>query len=223
MKNFETIFLKKYDKIIEQDKTFKEITTIKIGGKIKFLCLPKTIKELISVIKLCKKFNEKYVVLGNCSNILASDDFFDGVVILTKNLKAIKTTKNGFYVECGVLLGSCVLKSKEIGFSGLEWAIGIPGSVGGACVMNAGAFGCEFFERVEYVLCFDGKRRKKLFKKHINFSYRSTDFQKNGYIVLAVKFLLLQNSCDEIAKNIDFFVQKRAKLQKICDIDKFSF
>ena len=215
MEDFKTIFIKKYKEITQENKRFKDITTIKIGGKIKFLVYPRTIKELIKIIKLCQKYGEKYVIIGNGSNVLASDDFFDGVVINTKQLKKLKITKNNLYAECGAMLTSCVLYAKDSGLSSLEWAIGIPGTVGGACVMNAGAFGCELFDYISYVLVFDGKRIKKLYKKDIKYSYRTTDFQKNGNVVLLVKFSLLQKSNIEIAKNIDYFMQKRANLQKI--------
>ncbi len=216
MNSFENKLLSKYGKIVKQGKTFKEITTFKIGGEIKHLVYPNSMKEFLGVIKLCIKHKVKWVVLGNGSNVLAGDEFFDGVVICSKSLKNIKVKRNCLFAECGAMLFSCVFKSKEKNLSGLEWSVGIPGTVGGAIVMNAGAFENEIFDNLKYVLVFDGKRVKKLNKKNINYSYRLTQFQKSCCVVLGAGFSLLQKTCQEIEKNIDFYMQKRKNLQKIC-------
>lgn len=216
MNSFENTLLNKFKKITTQDKNFKEITTFKIGGDIKYLVYPNTTKELCGVIKLCLKHKVRWVVLGNGSNVLASDDFFEGVVICTKNLKNVKVKKNCAFAECGVMLFWLVLKTKERNLSGLEWAVGIPGTVGGAVVMNAGAFEKEIFDNLNYVLVFDGKRVKKLKKKDIKYSYRYTQFQNFEGVVLGASFFLLQKTSDEIEEKIEFFVQKRKNMQNIC-------
>lgn len=215
MKSIDKYITKKFKDIIVSKKSFKDITTIKIGGEIKYLLYPKTIKQMIAILRLCKKHNERYVVLGAGSNVLASDNFFDGIVICTKKLTRIKTQKNSAFAECGALIGSVVLKSRESCLSNLEWAIGIPGTIGGAAVMNAGAFGGEFYDNVLWVKIFDGKRIKKILKKDISFSYRTTMFQNSQQIILGVKISMLQKSYNEISKKIEFFVQKRQNLQNI--------
>lgn len=197
------------------NKSFKDVTTFKIGGKIRYLLYPNTLKELIKVVKLCKEYNKSHIVLGGGSNVLAGDDFFDGVVIKTTKLNKMEFKGKKFIAECGTKLFSCVMESKKMGLSGLEWAVGIPGTVGGACIMNAGAFGYEFFLNLDYVWVFDGKKVKKLRKTEIEHSYRTTSLQNSGLIVLKAQFSLLQKNEEEIVKNIAFFMQKRAKTQKI--------
>ena len=217
MEEFEKLLTKKYKDVLYKNKTFKDITTFKIGGGIKYLLCPKTIKEMIGIIKLCKKHNIKHAIIGGGSNVLAGDETYDGVVILTKNINNVKTKNKKVVAECGAYLGKLVLECKHSGLSNLEWAIGIPGTVGGATVMNAGAFENELFDFLEYTIVFDGKRIKKLFKKDIKHSYRTTEFQKSDMVILKAQFWCLQKKEDEIAKNIEFFVQKRAKMQKICE------
>ena len=216
MKSFDDVFCEQFKEIIVLNKSFKDITTFKIGGKIKYLVYPRTICEIKKITKLCNKHNVKFVVLGGGSNVLASDDCFDGVVIKTTEIKEIKFCGKKVVCGCGALLGSVVISAKNKNLSGMEWAVGIPGTVGGACIMNAGAFGFETFDRLNFVVVFDGKKAKKLYKKDIKFGYRTTEFQSSSIVILKAQFSLLQKSHDEIAKNIEFFVQKRAKMQKIC-------
>lgn len=197
------------------DKSFKDITTFKIGGKIACLTYPNSIKSFLKIIKLCNKYKKKFVVLGAGSNVLAGDDFFDGVVVCTKKLSSIKIGSNKIFAECGVSLGMLVLNSQKNCLSNMEWSIGIPGTVGGACFMNAEAFGFQAYDYIEYVLIFDGKRVKKLYKKDIEFSYRFSQFQKSGQIILGASFLFLQKNYNEISKKIDFYIKKRAISQKI--------
>lgn len=212
--SFETI-LKTIKCETYYDKSFKDITTFKIGGKIAYLAYPNSIKSFLKIIKLCKKYQKKYIILGAGSNVLAGDDFFDGIVVCTKKLNNIKIKSNKIFAECGLSLGALVLNAQKKCLSNMEWAIGIPGTVGGACFMNAEAFDFQTFDYIEYVLIFDGKRVKKLYKKDIEFGYRFSGFQKNGQIILGACFLFLQKSNNEIAKKIDFFIKKRAISQKI--------
>ena len=158
MKSFDDVFCEQFKEIIVLNKSFKDITTFKIGGRIKYLVYPRTIREIKKITKLCNKHKVKFVVLGGGSNVLASDDCFDGVVIKTTEIKEIKFCGKKVVCGCGALLGSVVISAKNKNLSGMEWAVGIPGTVGGACIMNAGAFGFETFDRLNYVVVFDGKK-----------------------------------------------------------------
>ena len=209
------IFEKKFGYIIEKDKSFKDLTTFKIGGKIKYVVYPKSIKEFVKVLKYLNKNKEKYFIIGGGSNILASDKFFDGVVVSTKRLNKIKVKNKKVFAMCGSSLGAIILESKKHLLSGLEWSIGIPGTCGGASIMNAGAFENEIFDFISFVWVFDGKKILKLKKENIIYGYRTTDLQQNNYVVLKVCFSLLQKSDKEIGKKLDFYIKKRQKTQNI--------
>ncbi|MBR1925376.1 MAG: UDP-N-acetylmuramate dehydrogenase [Clostridia bacterium] len=215
MKDLKKILAKRFKERFFCDKSFKDITTFKIGGKIKFLVFIKNYKEIKYLLKFCHKNKQKYVILGGCSNVLCGDSGFDGVVILTTKMNAIKNKNNLVFAECGAKLGSVVIFSKNHNLSGLEWAIGIPGTVGGSAVMNAGAFKKELYDFVDSVVIFDGKRVKKLKKDKIEYGYRTTIFQNKNYIILGVWFSLKAKSFLEISKNIDYYISLRKQKQNI--------
>jgi len=215
MKDLKKILAKKFKERFFCDKSFKEITTFKIGGKIKFLVFVRNYKEIRFLLKFCHKNKQKYVVLGGGSNVLCSDNSFDGVVILTTKMNTIKNKNNLIYAECGAKLGSVVIFAKNHNLSGLEWAIGIPGTVGGSAVMNAGAFDEELYNFVDFVVIFDGKRVRKLKKDKIEYGYRTTIFQSKSYIILGVCFSLKVKSFLEISKNIDYYISLRRQKQNI--------
>ena len=190
------------------NKSFKDVTTFKIGGKIRYLLYPNTLKELIKVVKLCKEYNKSHIVLGGGSNVLAGDDFFDGVVIKTTKLNKMEFKGKKFIAECGTKLFSCVMESKKMRLSGLEWAVGIPGTVGGACIMNAGAFGHEMSEFVKRVKII--KNNKIFWTNDFNFAYRNSSFQKDNSIILEVA-LKLEKGKHENIKNLqqEYFLKRK--------------
>ena len=215
MKDLNKILAKKFKERFFCDKSFKDITTFKIGGKIRFLVYVKTIKEIKYLLKFCRKNKQRYVVLGAGSNVLCSDKGFDGLVILTTKMNNIKHKSNLVYAECGAKIGSVVIFCKNQNLSGLEWAIGIPGTMGGAAVMNAGAYQNELYSFVDSVVILDGKNIKKIKKDKITYGYRKTCFQDKNYIILGVYLKLKPKSQIEILKNIDYYVELRRHSQNI--------
>ena len=160
----------------------------------------------------------KYHILGNGTNTIFADSGFDGVVISTKNLKKIKIKESSIFVECGVGLFELGKTTKKTGLSGLEFAYGIPGSVGGAVVMNAGAFGKSIGDFVEYVKVFVDGKIKKISKKKMCFSYRSSLAQKKDMIVLGAKFNLEFSSPFEVEKKQQNFFEHRLITQPYSDL-----
>ena len=155
-------------------------TTYKVGGKVRAICYPKGEEELIKLVKLLKERKIKYFVLGNGSNVLFSDNLYDGIIIKLDNFNKIKIENN--IIEVGAGYPLIKLSNDEMRHSlvGLEFAAGIPGTVGGAIFMNAGAYGEEMSNIVTSVriLKSDGKIIE-LNNQEMQFSYRTSVLQKN--------------------------------------------
>jgi len=184
---------------IKNDLTFKDLTTFKIGGKIKCLIYIREVNCLLKVMKLIKQFNMPFFILGNGSNILADDKCFDKIV-LKISLNDITKRKNKVVCGAGVNLFSLNHFLIKNSLSGLEWSYGIPGTVGGAVKMNAGSFGGEMKNVVESVFYTDGEKIFKKTNKSLGFSYRHSFFSNSNFVILKVVFNLEQKNCDVIEK-----------------------
>lgn len=173
----------------------------------------KTLKDKRAFFKQrINSIRKEHLILGCGSNIVFKDNFYDDYIIkLGKSFKKIKITKNYILVGAGVNLFvlNCFLANNE--FCGLEWSYGIPGSVGGAVIMNAGAFGNCFLEFACEVKIL---RNGKIFwEKNFNFSYRTSSFKENKDIVLAVKLKLKKGNREEILNKQKEFLNKRLATQ----------
>tara|TARA_B100000427_G_scaffold207833_1_gene173033 strand:+ start:908 stop:1840 length:933 start_codon:yes stop_codon:yes gene_type:complete len=172
------------------DELMKNHTTYGIGGPVDLFVLPSNKEDLINVFKISKKYNQEVNVVGSGSNLLVSDNGIRGVVICIKNcLNNLDVEDNKIYAECGVMLGKLVKHSIKNNLKGLENLIGVPGTLGGALIMNAGAWGGEISNCLESVELIDPDKDEivTLSKSEINFSYRSSSF-KNESILLSALF-----------------------------------
>ena len=188
-------------------------TTFKIGGKAKYFFIAKTKKQLIGAVKEARKNKIPFFILGGGSNILISDKGFDGLVIKLENSQ-IKTRGFKIFSESGALLSKLVNESALKGLSGLEWAAGIYGTLGGAIRGNAGAFGKEIKDLVEEIEAYDFKEDKiKIFKKReCFFSYRGSIFKKKeNLIVLLAVFELKKGAKKNIKEEIIKYLEYRKK------------
>ena len=177
-------------------------TTYGIGGPAEIMVFPENKTDLIQIIRTARKMNQPVSILGSGSNILISDNGIKGVVISLKNtLKLIEIENQKLYAECGSMLGRIVKQAVKHNLIGLENLNGIPGTLGGALVMNAGAWGGEISENLVQVELIDedGKLRY-LQKNEINFSYRQSSFNKKD-ILLSAEFLLKKADKEFINKN----------------------
>lgn len=175
---------------INESLSFKELTTFKIGGKIRLVYFPDTIENFIKFDEIVKKYDIKYFVIGNGSNILASDKFYDGIVVSFKKLK-IKyfIINDNLYLYPNVKINEIAKKVIELGYRDIEYFSGIPGSVGGLLTMNASCFGkvisdylCEV-----YAIGDDGVRWYK--KEELDFEYRSSKIKQSKMVVLLAKMI----------------------------------
>ncbi len=171
------------------NELMKNHTTYGIGGPADLFVLPSNKEDLIKVFEISKEYKQEVNVIGSGSNLLVSDDGVRGIIICIKNcLNGIDVEDNKIYAECGVMLGKLVKYSIKNNLKGLENLIGVPGTLGGALIMNAGAWGGEVSNCLKSVELLDTDNQLvTLLKSEIDFGYRSSSF-KNGSILLSAIF-----------------------------------
>ena len=193
-------------------------TSFRIGGKAKYLAIPHSEQALLATIDLLKKENIPYCILGNGSNVLFSDADYDGVVIqIADGLTALRLDANGWiYCEAGVILARLCNFALENSLTGLEFAHGIPGSVGGAVFMNAGAYGGEMKDCTAAVrhAAPDGSILVTP-AGELHFAYRHTSFTENGHLVLGAYFRLEKGDAEAIRARMNELLQKRKTSQPL--------
>lgn len=189
-------------------------TTFRIGGPADFFVMPKNAEELAGVLRLCKEENIPYFILGNGSNLLVGDKGYRGVVIqLYKNFDGVEISGTTVRAKAGAMLIRVAKEAGKAGLTGLEFASGIPGTIGGAMVMNAGAYGGEMKDVVTEVTVLTKEGELKTFTgEQMNFRYRGSVVEDEGCIVLeAVMELRKGNSEDIQARMDELSVQRRTK------------
>lgn len=166
------------------------LTTFRIGGKARYFFVGETVHDILRAAQVAKELKVPFFVLGGGSNLLVSDKGFNGLVLKIQN-ERYEIRNTVLYADAGVDFPLLVKETGKRGLAGLEWAGGLPGSIGGAIRGNAGAFGGEIKDSVLFVACIDGKGNvRKLRNKECNFSYRSSLFKEKQWIVLSAAFQL---------------------------------
>ncbi len=203
---------------IYENVSLKNFSTIKIGGTARKIYFPESIEDIKFIIKKSKDENKKLIPIGVGSNTIFKDGILDYIFVSTKLLKNIKIQQNKdlFYLtlDAGVSFKEIINIVKKYNLEGFENLSGIPASVGGATAMNAGAFGTEFFDIIENVLWLDLKGNECLSKKEeINYSYRKTQFQNEGFVYQVT--IKLKKSNKKIEKVIKEHLIERNKKQPL--------
>ena len=210
--------LKKMDvgKIVEK-VPLKEHTTYKVGGVASCFIYPENVKQLITLLKYAKENNIKHKVLGNGSNTLFSDNEYNGVIIKLDKLNNFEIKQNEIYVESGMILSKLVQESVKNILTGLEFAIGIPGTIGGAVYMNAGAYGSNMSNIIKSVIAINEKLQiEEIPLEKLKFDYRYSIFQTNkNLICVAANIKLEFGNHDEIANKIKENLLKRKNSQPL--------
>lgn len=199
------------------DEPLKKHTTFRIGGPAKYFCLPGTWEELAAVIRACREFEESYYILGNGSNILASDQGYSGVVIqIFQNRNEIRIEGTRLYADAGALLVKASHLAAREGLTGLEFASGIPGTIGGALVMNAGAYGGEMKDvvREALVLTEDGEQLR-LSGEQLELGYRTSSIARQRQIVLEAVLELKQGDKKSIEARMKELKEARTEKQPL--------
>lgn len=192
-------------------------TTFKIGGPADFFVMPETAEELAAVLKICKEEEVPYFILGNGSNLLVGDKGFRGIVIqLYKNFDGMTIDGTVVTAKAGAMLIRVAKEASKAGLTGLEFASGIPGTIGGAMVMNAGAYGGEMKDVVTSVtvLTKDGEI-KTLTGSEMNFRYRGSVVEDEGYIVLEAVMKLEEGDPEVIRTRVEELSLQRKTKQPI--------
>ncbi|MBU4369570.1 UDP-N-acetylmuramate dehydrogenase [Patescibacteria group bacterium] len=195
---------------IEKNINLAPLTTFKIGGPAKYFCQVKTEEELIQVIKWAKKKKIPYFVIGGGSNLLISDKGFKGLVIKL-SMEQCQLVGNKLLLGSALRLSQTVMFLVKNNLTGLEWAAGIPGTVGGAVRGNAGAFGQEISNCLLKVTVLREGEVIELKNKEIRFAYRQSIFKKNKDIILNVVLSLKKGKNQENEKIIQDILQRRRK------------
>ncbi|MEN2995127.1 MAG: UDP-N-acetylmuramate dehydrogenase [Thermodesulfovibrio sp.] len=207
MKSVE-IFLKEKKILYKKDEFMAKYTTLRIGGKADLIVFPDedSIFDLVGVIK-----NEKipYYVIGGGSNLLIKDEGYRGVIINTRKMNRINLEGFTVRTSAGVMLPKFIVFLLKRNLSGVEGLIGIPGTVGGAIMGNAGSFGYEISDCLEEVEIITDKLETKILKKKdINFKYRYSNISKD-WIIKSAKFTLMEDDGKAINRAKDFLRKKR--------------
>lgn len=208
-------FLPTEDVKISENEPLSRHSSMKTGGPAAVAAFPKTTEALIKLVRAAGEHGLRHVVVGNASNILFDDRGFDGLVIFTTGLRGVYWEEDTVRAECGVSLTALSGKAAARGLSGLEFAYGIPGTVGGAVYMNAGAYGAEISDILvssEYLR--DGAILSREKHEH-EFSYRSGIYRKTGELILSATFHLTPDDAAAVKARSDANLRARKEKQPL--------
>ena len=201
---------------IKIDEKLSEYVNFKVGGPADILLIPNSKEQVIKSIKICKENNIPFYLIGNGSNILVRDGGFRGVVLSLKNVKNIYVDGEKIEAECGVMLKEVSDKAIENSLTGFEFACGIPGTIGGAVFMNAGAYDGEISKVIESAEVIDENCNIiRLSREELDFGYRSSLVMKKGYTVLSAVFKLEKGQVKTIKELIEDLTNKRESKQPL--------
>ena len=201
---------------IDENLSFRELTTLGCGGTIKLTVYPTSVKQMVFAVKLLTKLGVPFVVLGKGSNTLASDEPYDGVVVSALKMNKLKLSKRGAYAQAGVSTLNLGKQLREHGLSGGEFLSCLPASVGGATVSNAGCFGQEMSSIVKYVTVLCNGRVKRIPASQCGFAKRRSLFKNNAdYVVLGVRLKLVKRNAEEISATIADMRARKAATQPL--------
>lgn len=202
---------------VTTDSLLKDYTTFKVGGPASLLVKVQDVDSLAKLVVLLEEEKLPYFLLGNGSNLLVSDAGFDGVIVkLEGDFLKVKVEGNCIKAGSGAILGTVCKKAYDSSLTGLEFAYGIPGTVGGAMVMNAGAYDGEMKDVVTkvYAVTRQGKQIE-LSNADMEFEYRNSVVRKKNYIVTGVEFALCEGNREDIKARMDDLMGRRVSKQPL--------
>ena len=204
------------DSEIKIDENMSNHIHFKVGGPVDILLIPSKVNQVVETLKICKNENIPYFIIGNGSNLLVKDCGIRGVVIKLSNLLSIEVKDNTIKASSGTLLEDVSKKAVENSLTGFEFASGIPGTLGGALAMNAGAYGGEMKQVVKNVRLMD--RDGNIFElsnEEMKFEYRRSILTTNDYIVLSAVIELQPGNADEIKATMVDYANRRTTKQPL--------
>ncbi len=192
-------------------------TTFRIGGAADYFLLPESVEEVKGILAVCKEEELPYFILGNGSNLLVSDKGYQGVVIqMFRNMNEIRVEGTEIHAQAGALLSGIAAAAKNASLTGFEFAGGIPGTLGGAVMMNAGAYGGEMKDVLKSATVVDGEGNvRKLSVEELNLGYRTSLVKTAGYFVLEAEISLEKGDQEEIKAQMKDLTQRRTSKQPL--------
>lgn len=202
---------------IKENILMKDYTTMRIGGPADILIEPNTVDQIKKIISIAKETDTPLTIIGNGSNLLVRDKGIRGIVVVLKdNFSEIKIKENIVTAKAGATLRNTSIKSFENNLTGMEPVSGIPGTIGGAIIMNAGAYGTEMKDIVKNVVTIDRDGNIQNFNnEQMDFAYRHSTASEKDLIVLEVSFELKYGNYDEIIERFKDFDYKRSSRQPL--------
>lgn len=201
--------------LVYENIDLKKYTTYKVGGTGKLLVIPDTIEKLVELLNYLKENNIKYKIIGNGSNLIFINDY-NGVLIKLDKLNNVQINDKEVTAEAGASLIGLALKVSRMGLKGMEFATGIPGTIGGAVYMNAGAYKEDMASIIKKVKLLDENDNIiELNKEELEFGYRKSILQSKKYVCLEATLLLDYGDIDEIMALIEKRKQKRIETQPL--------
>lgn len=194
------------------DVPMADYTTFKIGGVTDALLFPDTEAQLVLLLMHLAETGVPFRVIGNASNLLVADEGFHGAIVTTRHVRSVSVSGVTARASCGTPINVLCRSLADFSLGGLENIYGIPGTVGGAVFMNAGAFGAAISDHLSFVSVFDMQNQKTevIKKEQCNFSYRNSYFRKRSHlVVLSADFSLSPSPCSEIREKMRTVLQER--------------
>lgn len=195
----------------------KTHTTFRVGGPADYFVMPETAEEVQRVTELCRTEEVPCYVIGNGSNLLVSDDGYRGVILqIYRSMSGISVQGNIIRAQAGALLSAIAAKACENSLTGFEFAAGIPGTIGGASVMNAGAYGGEMKDVLKSVTVLDSAGQiRRIDRENLEMGYRTSIISREGYITLEAEIELSAGNPEEIKARMDDLRTRRVTKQPL--------
>lgn len=216
------MMLSKLKEVIDENKikydiSMAEYTTFRTGGNASLFIMPESLEDLKNVVKFFYEAKQDYYVLGNGSNLLVSDNGpSKPVIFIGKNFSSIDVFENSITVRAGASLSAVAKKACENSLTGFEFAAGIPGTMGGALIMNAGAYGGEMKDVVEAVSFLDPSGNEHIASnEEMEFSYRKSALSDTGCIITGAVINLSKGNKRDILDKMNELAAKRREKQPL--------
>lgn len=216
-KRYKNLFSEIYEgSQIQLDAKMSEHIYFKVGGAVDILLTPNNVHQVQETINICKENKIPFLVMGNGSNLLIKDGGIRGVVVKLCDLNNIERRENRIKAQCGALLKDVSIEATKGSLTGFEFACGIPGSIGGAVFMNAGAYDGEISFVIEEAEVLDENQEiRTLSREELNLGYRQSIVMQKGYIVLSATFNLKLGDKEKIQARVDELTKRREERQPL--------
>ena len=210
-----TTIFQDFQHILKENEPLSAHSTMRVGGPAALAAFPTGGAELSALIRRAKEASVRYIIVGNASNILFSDDGFDGLAIFTTAMRRVVWNGARVTAECGASLTGLAAAATKRGLSGLEFAFGIPGTVGGAVYMNAGAYGSQVSAVLTSSEYLQGDTVLSRNAEEHRFGYRTSIYRSTDDIILSAEFTLTPGDPEEIAAKAAKNMESRRSKQPL--------